>query len=252
MNVESAADGLLGPPQQLLHGAGRADVDGRPRAAHRLRQRRQPADRPRVHAPEGNGRAPLARRIARTAGQADAGREPGALVRRRRRRSRPRRRADALAPRADAVTGIAAAHLGEPGSAHPRVHRGADVRHRHRLRSRAGAAGQPSGPVDDAEGHGRIDRRHRRIALPAQGARRRAGRVELPAALRRRPVRPQPPEPEDDRHRRGARQSRHVPAVAGAQRLRRRARRAVQPAAARPPALRAGHQVRRRSPRSRS
>ena len=82
------SDGLLGPPQRLLDGAHRADVHGRPGAAHRLRQRRQPADRPRVHAPEGNRRAPVARRVARTARTPAAGRESRPLGRRRRRRTR--------------------------------------------------------------------------------------------------------------------------------------------------------------------
>ena len=69
-----------------------------------------------------------------------------------------------------------------------------------------------------------IDRRHRRIAVPAKGAGDGAGRAQLPAALRRRPVRAEPAEPEDDRHRRRARQPRDVPAVAGPQRIRRRPR----------------------------
>ena len=90
-----------------------------------------------------------------------------------------------------------------------------------RLRPAAGAARQPARSVDHAEGHDGIDRRHRRIAVPAQGAGDGAGGAQLPAAVRRRPVRAQPAEPEDDRHRRRARQPRHVPAVAGAQRLRR-------------------------------
>ena len=77
-------------------------------------------------------------------------------------------------------------------------------------------------PWTTLEGHRRIDRRHRRVAVPAQGPRRRAGGAELPPAVRRRPVRPQPAEPEDDRHRRGARQPGDVPALARAQRLRRR------------------------------
>ena len=34
-----------------------------------------------------------------------------------------------------------------------------------------GAAREPARSMDDAEGHGRLDRRHRRIAVPAQGAR---------------------------------------------------------------------------------
>ena len=101
-----------------------------------------------------------------------------------------------------------------PDPAHPRVHARADVRDRHRLRPRARAARQPARPVDDAEGHGGIDCRHRRLAVPAQGAGRGAGRAQLPAAVRRGPLRAQPAESEDDRHRRRARQPRHVPVVA--------------------------------------
>ena len=108
------------------------------------------------------------------------------------------------------------------GRADPRVHARPDVPHRRHLRTAAGAARQPSRSVDDAEGHGRRDRRHRRIAVPAQGPGRRAGGAQLPAAVRRRPVRAQPAEPEDHRHRRRARQPGDVPAVAGAERLRRR------------------------------
>ena len=80
----AAAMGYSRRAQRFLDGAGRADVHGRPGAADRLRQRRQPADRQGVHAAEGNRRAPVARRVARTAGAADARREPGAVVRRRR------------------------------------------------------------------------------------------------------------------------------------------------------------------------
>ncbi len=97
-----------------------------------------------------------------------------------------------------------------------------DLHHRRDLRPPAGAAREPARSVDHAEGHGRRDRRIRRLAVPAQGAGRRAGGAQLPAALRRRPVRAQPAEPEGDRHRRGARQPRHLPALAGAQRLRER------------------------------
>ena len=82
-------DGLLGHPQRFLDGAHRADVHGRPGAADRLRQRGQPADRPRVHAPERNRRAPVARRVARTAGAPAAGRESRPLSSRRHRRTGP-------------------------------------------------------------------------------------------------------------------------------------------------------------------
>jgi predicted permease len=47
-----------------------------------------------------------------------------------------------------------------------------------------------------------------------------AGRAELPAAVRRGPVRPQPAEPADHRHRHADGQPRHVPPLAGVERLR--------------------------------
>ena len=53
---------LLEPAQRLLDRAGRADVHGRPGAADRLRQRREPAHRARLHAPEGDRRPAVARR----------------------------------------------------------------------------------------------------------------------------------------------------------------------------------------------
>ena len=66
-----------------------------------------------------------------------------------------------------------------------------------RVRAASGASRQPARSVGDAQGHDGVDCRRRRIAVPPQGARHRAGRPELPAPLRRRAVRPQPPEPED-------------------------------------------------------
>ena len=72
-----------------------------------------------------------------------------------------------------------------------------------------------------------VDRRRGRIAVPAQGPGGRAGGAQLPAAVRRRPVRAQPAEPADDRHRHRARQPGHLPALARAQRLRQAARHAV-------------------------
>ena len=53
---------LLQPAQRLLHAAPRLDVHGGPRAAHRLRQRRQPVDRQSVHAAARDRRAAVARR----------------------------------------------------------------------------------------------------------------------------------------------------------------------------------------------
>ena len=108
----------------------------------------------------------------------------------------------------------------DAGSSDPVVHVRADAPHRHRVRIAAGAQGQQSRSVGHAEGHGRRHRRHRRLALPAQGPGRRASGVELPAALRRGTVRAQPAEPADHRHRRADGQPGHLPAVAGAQRLR--------------------------------
>ncbi len=58
-------DRLFGPAQRLLDGADGADVHGGPGPAHRVRQCRQSADRARLHAPEGDRRPALARRITR-------------------------------------------------------------------------------------------------------------------------------------------------------------------------------------------
>ncbi len=112
---------------------------------------------------------------------------------------------------------------------------------RHRLRPAAGAAREPARSVADAEGHRRRRRRRGRIAVPPQGPGGRAGGAQLPAAVRRGPVRAQPAEPADDRHRHRARQPDHLPDLAGAQRLRQPARHAVLSQSARTAALGAGH-----------
>ena len=164
MLVETAAIGYSRLRNNFSTRAGRADVDGRAGAADCLRQRREPADRPGVHAAEGDRGAAVARRVARPASSADAGREHGAVGRRRSAGPRAGGRADARAAGADAVQGPAAADQRAPRSAHPRLHARPDVRDRHRLRPAAGAARQPSRSVDHAEGRGRIDRRHRRVA----------------------------------------------------------------------------------------
>ena len=57
--------------------------------------------------------------------------------------------------------------------ANPDLRLHGDARHRRRLRPAAGAARQPSRSLEDAEGHGRLDRRRRRVAVPAQGPGRR-------------------------------------------------------------------------------
>ena len=151
--VTQRGDGLLAAAQRLLDGARRADVHGGPGAAHRLRQRREPADRARLHAAERDCRPPLARRVARSAGDAAARREPGAVVRRRRRRPRSRLRADARPAGADSVGWAAAPDPARAGPAHPRLYTGADLPDRHRLRSASGAAREPARSVDDVEGH---------------------------------------------------------------------------------------------------
>ena len=105
------------------------------------------------------------------------------------------------------LTHLAASRWPNPGVHAWRLHS-----HRHRLRARTRAARQPSGPVDDVEGHGGVDCGHGRIAVSAKGTRHRAGGAQLPAAVRRRPVRQEPAESEDHGHRHRDGQSADVPA----------------------------------------
>ena len=72
---------LLAAAQRLLDGVDRADGDGRPGAADRVRERRQSADRPRVHAPARDCGAVVSRRHARAAGSAVVDRERAAVAR---------------------------------------------------------------------------------------------------------------------------------------------------------------------------
>ena len=88
-------DGLFLASQRFLDAARRADVHGRPGAAHRVRQRGEPAHRAGLHAAEGDRRASVARLVSRQAGASAARRESGPVVRRRHRRPRARVRADA-------------------------------------------------------------------------------------------------------------------------------------------------------------
>ena len=90
-------------------------------------------------------------------------REPAAVVRRRRGRHPAvavalTRGLLALVPTEGQPLLIAA--VARP--AHPRVHVRADARHRHRLRPAAGAAREPPGSVDHAQGHGRLGGRRGR------------------------------------------------------------------------------------------
>ena len=162
---------------------------------------------------------------------------------RRRRRTGPGVRAHARAAAAGAHRRPAADDQRVSRHAHPAVHRRADVPDRDRLRTASRASSQPARSLDDVEGHGRLDRRHGRVALPAEGPRHRAGGAQLPAAVRRRPVRQEPAEPADDGDGHRAGQPGDVPAVAGAQRLHQRARDAVLHRAARAAAVRARRQV---------
>ena len=118
----SRGNRLLFAAQRLLHRAHRPDVHGRARAADRLRERRESAHRPRLHAAKGNRRSPVARRVARAAGHAAARREPPAVVHRRRRRPCHGGGADAQSARARAVAGPAAPDQRAARRAHPRLH----------------------------------------------------------------------------------------------------------------------------------
>ena len=183
------------PAQRLLHCPDRADVHGRPGAAHLLRQRRQPAHRAWLHAPAGDRRPLVARRDARPAGPPAAGRKPRALGDWRADGGVCGRRVDTGAARAHPVGKQPAVDPGGARSAHPWFHVRAHAGHGHRLRAAARPARQPAGSMDDVEGHGRHACRFRRIAVPAQGARDGAGGVEFPAAVWRRALRAQSPEP---------------------------------------------------------
>ena len=188
--------------------------------------------------------------LRRSARAAAADGEPRAVARRR----RPRR----VAVRSSLTRGLLAfvPSEGNPlldradaGPADSGVHVGAHARSpaSSSVCCPALRASRP-GSVDDAEGHRRRDRGSGRIAVPAKGPRHRAGRAQLPAALRRGPVRAQPAEPAGHRHRSRARQPRDVPAVAGAQRLRRAANGQLLRAAARAAAVGSGRRFRPGSP----
>ena len=113
---------LLEHAQRFFDAAARADVHGRPGAADRLRQRREPADRARLHAAEGNRGAAVDRRLARTTGAADAGREPGPVGDRRRGRRRVGRGAHQGIARVRAVRRPAADAARHARCARPRLH----------------------------------------------------------------------------------------------------------------------------------
>ncbi len=222
MKVETRGDGLLLAPQRLLHRAHRPHVHGGPRAPDRVRQRGEPPHRARLHAPARDRGAPLHRRLARTARAATARREPRCLA-----------RGGGALGIAVAVALTRALLALMPSDGQPLlIQAEPDLRilaftfaltldHRRRLRPAARPPREPAGSLDDAQGHGGRGGGRRRLVVPAQGPRHRAGRAQLPAPLRRGALRAQPAEPADHRHRRGDGQPRHVPARARPQRLRR-------------------------------
>ncbi len=231
--------GLLVAAQRLLDAARGADVHGRSGAAHRLRQRGQPAHRPRLHAAAGDRRALVARRDPASAGAPAPHREPAAGLRRRGPGPGPGLRHDAgacspiipvegapllVSPAPDSrilaftftltlITGVVFGLLPALRASRPDTWS--------TLKDTGGAVAGSGGSL-----------------VPAQGPGGRTGGPQLPAAVRRRPVRAEPAEPEGHRHRRGPRQPGHLPALAGPERLRRpsrpRALRAAPGAAAAP------------------
>ena len=150
--------------------------------------------------------------------------------------------ADARVDRADPAA-AAAADSADAGSAHPQLHVRADAGHGRRVWPAARASREQARSVGDVEGHGRRRGGVGRVAVPAQGARRRASRAQLPVAVRRRTVRPQPAEPADHRHRNPDGQPDHVQVVAGVERLRRAADRELLHRAAGTVELVGRHQV---------
>ena len=142
------------------------------------------------------------------------------------------------------VGGESAADQRAAGSADSAVHARPDVSHRPDLRLAAGAAGEPAGSVDHAEGRRGIDRGRGRLPVPAQRPGHRAGGVELSAAVRRGLVRAQPAESESQGY--GIprpRQSGDVPAVARAERIRCAARGALLRRTAGPDSRRSGRAI---------
>src|SRR5207247_3909777 len=85
-------DRVLAAAERFLDRAHRPDVHGRSRLADCMRERREPADRARIHAAERARGAAVARGIARTSDPSNARRELRALVARRYRWNWTRRR----------------------------------------------------------------------------------------------------------------------------------------------------------------
>ena len=180
--------------------APRADGHGRARGADRLRQRREPAARPRVLPPEGDRRAARDRRGSASPRPPAARREPHAVVPRRAGRPAARGRHHRHpAPRA-AFRRRGTDALLRTGPARGAVRARAVRRNRAAGRPRAGAAGDAPEPRDGPQGGRSRGGRVRAAALP-QGTRDRAGRALGAAAGRGRAVHPQPRQPAHTRPR---------------------------------------------------
>ena len=208
-------------------------VDHRHRAAHRLRQHRQPAAGARRESHDGDGRAALARRDAPAADRAGAHRVGAARDARRRRRAR-RRALDARRHHGDAA-----------GAASPRrwsftlsgpvlaVHGARLAGNGPAVRHRAGAAEHAARSRDRAAQQlGQALGQPRRRALSHE-ARHRADRAVDGAAHLGGPVHQEPAQHQPRRSRHQHRQHGDVRHLAGAQRLRLDARASRSTAASR-------------------
>ena len=188
-------DRLLVPARGLFRPAVAPARPLRPRAADRVRQHRQPHDRPGERTSARDRRAPRPRRLARAPDPAAARREPRSAARRRSGRRRPR----AVAfPRPAGVPRHARHGVVRPDAARPsaaRLHsrnRRNDVRP---LRPPAGPAGVAHRPHRGHEVGWTRHRRRRRQALGAPSPCRVAGRALARSPGRFAALRAQPAQP---------------------------------------------------------
>ena len=107
LKLEKAEHRLFAAAQRFFDRAGRADGDGRPRAADRVRERREPFDRARLHAPARDRGEAVPRRDTRPAGPPAADRKRAAVADRRRARHCAVRGVDARLDRPDSATAAA-------------------------------------------------------------------------------------------------------------------------------------------------
>ena len=176
--------------------ADRADVDGRRRAAHRVRQRRQPDAGPHGGAAQGDRAAAGARVRARADHPAAVRGEPAA-----RRGRGGGRRAARLVDRVAAAgrapgRSCSADAVSHTGPARAGLHAGAGAAYRARVRPRACDPRFACVRQRDAQGGGRQRDGRRPAGEGPPRAGRRAGGAVDGAPRRRRPVRPQPAQPD--------------------------------------------------------